>query len=110
MARGGARLGAGRPKRDSEAPEGAFENSNEIQTADPNSNEFQSPLDYMLAVMRDPGADDGRRDKMAIAAAPYVHGRGGDQALGKKEQQQEKAKAASRGRFAARPAPSFTVQ
>jgi len=31
------------------------------------------PLDYMLGVMRDPGADDKRRDAMAMAAAPYLH-------------------------------------
>ena len=31
------------------------------------------PLDYMLAVMRDPAADDKRRDAMAMAAAPYLH-------------------------------------
>jgi hypothetical protein len=31
------------------------------------------PLDYMLAVMRDPNADHKRRDAMAMAAAPYLH-------------------------------------
>jgi hypothetical protein len=31
------------------------------------------PLDYMLSVMRDPNADDKRRDAMAMAAAPYLH-------------------------------------
>jgi hypothetical protein len=31
------------------------------------------PLDYMLDVMRDPAADDKRRDAMAMAAAPYLH-------------------------------------
>jgi hypothetical protein len=31
------------------------------------------PLDFMLAVMRDPDADYKRRDAMAIAAAPYLH-------------------------------------
>ena len=33
------------------------------------------PLDFMLAVMRDPGADHKRRDAMAMAAAPYIHPR-----------------------------------
>jgi hypothetical protein len=33
------------------------------------------PLDYMLAVIRDPNATQLRRDKMAIAAAPYCHAR-----------------------------------
>ncbi|HEY2352999.1 MAG TPA: hypothetical protein VGH83_10835 [Candidatus Acidoferrum sp.] len=31
------------------------------------------PLDYMLSVMRDAGAELKRRDAMAIAAAPYLH-------------------------------------
>jgi hypothetical protein len=31
------------------------------------------PLDYMLRIMRDPNADDARRDAMAKAAAPFVH-------------------------------------
>jgi hypothetical protein len=33
----------------------------------------EMPLDYMLTVMRDPKADDKRRDAMAMAAAPYLH-------------------------------------
>jgi hypothetical protein len=32
-----------------------------------------TPLDYMLAVMRDSAAEPNRRDDMAKAAAPYVH-------------------------------------
>jgi hypothetical protein len=34
-----------------------------------------SPLEYMLAVMRDPAAPADRRDRMAAAAAPYIHPR-----------------------------------
>jgi phage terminase small subunit len=44
-----------------------------------------SPLEYMLSVMNDPDADPARRDRMAVAAAPYVHIRGADAKLGKKE-------------------------
>jgi len=35
----------------------------------------ESPLDYMLRVMRDPNEDDERRDAMAKAALPYMHAR-----------------------------------
>ena len=34
-----------------------------------------SPLEYMLKVMRDPEADEFRRDRMSAWAAPYVHPR-----------------------------------
>jgi hypothetical protein len=35
----------------------------------------ETPLEYMIRVMRDPKADARRRDAMAAAAAPYVHQR-----------------------------------
>lgn len=35
----------------------------------------ESPLDYMLRIMRDPVQDDDRRDAMAKAALPYMHAR-----------------------------------
>jgi hypothetical protein len=34
-----------------------------------------SPLEYMLAVLRDETVEPGRRDEMAKAAAPYIHPR-----------------------------------
>jgi hypothetical protein len=33
----------------------------------------ESPLSYMLRVMRDPTVENPRRDEMARATAPYVH-------------------------------------
>ena len=33
----------------------------------------ETPLEYMLRVMRDATAEDGRRDDMAKSAAPYLH-------------------------------------
>ncbi|WP_371074637.1 MULTISPECIES: hypothetical protein [unclassified Sinorhizobium] len=65
-----------------------------------------SPLDYMLTVMNDDKSDSERRDRMAIAAAPYVHARASDASGGKKEQQQEEAERLSReGKFATPPPP-----
>jgi hypothetical protein len=49
------------------------------------------PLDYMLAVMNDPEASSGRRDLMAIRAAPYCHRRLIDDPVGKKQQRSEAA-------------------
>jgi len=45
---------------------------------------WQTPLQYLLTVMNDPAADPARRDRMAVAAAPFVHAKPGD--LGKKQQ------------------------
>jgi phage terminase small subunit len=71
MPRGGKRPGAGRPKG----------SKNKTSLEQPEQREHykgvQSPLDYMLAVMRDPLARFRRRDAMARAAAPYVHAPGG---------------------------------
>jgi phage terminase small subunit len=53
-----------------------------------------TPLEYMLAVMNDPKADRTRRDRMATAAAPYVHGRPTDVQPGKKETRQIEAQTA----------------
>jgi hypothetical protein len=35
----------------------------------------ETPLEYMIRVMRDPSLDAHRRDEMAKAAAPYLHSR-----------------------------------
>src|SRR5689334_3516414 len=101
MASGGYRPSAGRPRRPltkDDLPDQA-----QLEANEPIDN--QTPLEYMLSVMNNPAAHPERRDRMAVAAAPYVHGRADAQALGKKEKQQERAKEASRGRFAPRPTP-----
>jgi hypothetical protein len=66
MARGGSRPGAGRKpgsvnKLDQEARAKVLEGGDE------------SPLEFLLRVMRDKGADEARRIDAAKAAAPYVH-------------------------------------
>lgn len=59
-----------------------------------------TPLEYMLRVMNDPCEAKERRDRLAIASAPFVHPRKGEGATGKKEEQSDRAKLASTGRFA----------
>lgn len=56
-----------------------------------------SPLDYMLSVIRDETATAERRDRMAIAAAPYCHPKIADITKGKKDQQAETAEMAGIG-------------
>lgn len=33
----------------------------------------ETPLDYMIRIMRDPSVDHRRRDQAAAGAAPYIH-------------------------------------
>src|SRR5262245_504773 len=85
MARGGYRPGAGRPRlRPSEK---AVEAASKCE---------RTPLEYMLAVMNDADVDITRRDRMAIAAAPYCHGRVADKRLGKKDLAEAAAEKAAR--------------
>lgn len=62
----------------------------------------ETPLEYMLRVMRDPGREHDQRDKMAVAAAPYVHprlaaiehtGKDGEALMGEATDSREVAKA-----------------
>lgn len=63
--RGGKREGAGRKK-------GALtERTRAI--AEGAAAQGETPLEYMLRVLRDPTVEHERRDDMAKAAAPYVH-------------------------------------
>ena len=63
--RGGARVGAGRPK-------GSKNEAPKLELASP---EGEMPLGYLLRIMRDTSVDPKRRDAMAKAALPYFHGR-----------------------------------
>ena len=63
---GGKREGAGKPRgAKRRITEEAIERAAEGET----------PLEYMLRIMRDREQADDRRDKMAIAAASYMHPR-----------------------------------
>lgn len=101
MASGGYRPGAGRPKG-AKAPKAK---TIKVVVGEAARKSGMKPLDYMLIVMNDETADAERRDRMAIAAAPYVHSKAADKATGKLEQRQESAKeASSTGKYAT-PAP-----
>ena len=92
MARGGFRLGAGRPKG-TQAQKLVANNKSRPKHA----GKRLTPLEYMLSVINDPEADAGRRDRMAIAAAPYIHGRPSSERPGKKEQAARDAETAGEG-------------
>lgn len=104
MASGGFRPGAGRPKGAKAPKAKPIKVAADIKKAARQSG--LSPLDYMLIVMNRDDVEDDRRDRMAIAAAPYMHARASDLAGGKKEQQQEAAdRVSADGKFATPPPP-----
>ena len=99
MSRGGARPGAGRPRK-----------KRHIDSTKPSlpAGKILDPLTYMLQVMNDPSEDKDLRARMAVSAAPYIHARKGEGA-GKKQDKAERAKAAGSGKFAPSRPPSLKV-
>src|SRR6476469_7041422 len=65
MPSGGKRAGAGRPH-------GSLNKRHKVVVANPTA---LMPVEWMLAVLRDPEAEQSRRDQMAIQSAPYLHAR-----------------------------------
>lgn len=96
MARGGYRPGAGRPKS-AKTPEALAREKAPADIKRAARKSGLSPLDYMLTVMNDTDADDARRDRMAIAAAAFVHAKPGDAPKGKKEEAEEASRTAGAG-------------
>lgn len=92
---GGSRPGAGRPKGSTKPK---VQKEQQQIDADVEACADMTPLDYMLCVMRNSNAHPDRRDRMAIAAAPYAHAKMSDtlKSKGKKEQQAEAAATAGR--------------
>ena len=74
MARGGRREGAGR-KAGCKSKATIEKEEFGRAVAQEAAADGQSPLEYMLGVMRDTTAAQTRRDAMAVAAAPFLHAR-----------------------------------
>jgi len=104
MASGGYRIGAGRPV----GAKGKVKIAPTEKVKPGGKAEKLNPLEYMLNVMNDELADKNRRDKMAIACAPFIHSRKGE-GLGKKDEASERAKTAGAGRFSASASPKLAV-
>lgn len=71
MAHGGSRQGSGR-KKGSVSKVTALRRQATKELVDAVKDEGETPLEYMLRVMRTSN-DDKRRDMMAVAAAPFMH-------------------------------------
>lgn len=128
MPRGGARPGAGRPrkqpaevpakkrtptKKDAAPPvdvDGYKTDPNwpfgQERPPEPQDLSGLMPLDFLLQVMRDPEEDKGRRMQAATLAAPYCHPKKGES--GKKEQKADAAKKVA-GRFTAAAPPKLVA-
>jgi len=68
-------------------------------------NSKMTPLEYVLAAMRDPKVNVERRDRMAALALPFTQAR--PDGRGKKNERDEKAKAAGAGKFAPSAPPTL---
>ncbi len=114
MARGGYRPGAGRPigtTKQKPIVSAKAEKSKPIIAEQENISTrkgSKTPLEYMLDIVNDETADEARRDRLAIAAAPFVHARAGEG--GKKDERQAAAKKASSGKFSPVAAPLRLVK
>ncbi len=123
MARGGYRPGSGPQKGTKYKPRGTKKSTALKKTRKPRVQKPPevpadiaaeaaaanlTPLEYMLKVMNDTEADKGRRDRMAVAAAPFVHARKGEGA-GKKDEKADRAKAAGSGKFKPSEPPKLAV-
>ena len=89
---GGARPGAGRPKKE--------------PAVLPLSVQYSDPLDFLRAVMNDAGSEAKLRVDAARALMPFVHAKKGE--AGKKDQKNEDAKKVA-GRFAQASAPRLAA-
>ena len=112
MARGGYRPGSG-PQKGTKYNKGGAKTPKKRDVPEDIKKEAKAanmdPLDYMLKVMNDEDAEPERRDRMAIAAAPFMHPRKGE-GKGKKDEREERAKAASSGKFSTGQPPLTRVK
>lgn len=103
MPRGGYRPGGGRPK----GATASAKEPNLIRAEIEARKQGVTPLEYMLAVMNDPDAEQSRRDRMAIAAAGILART--SEVKGKREEQADAADKAAEGKFAVPHGPKLVV-
>lgn len=95
MSRGGARPGAGRPRKI------------QVQGDDLPPGERLTAMQVLESAMNNPALDWRLRFDAAKALLPYQEKKAG--AAGKKEDRQDAAKQAATGRFGSRPAPGNVI-
>jgi hypothetical protein len=71
--------------------------------------ETETPLDFMLRIMNDPNQEQSTRERMAVAAAPYIHSRKSE-GIGKKEDIAQKAEDVAKTKFGTWESPLKVVK
>lgn len=102
MPRGGYRAGAGRPKSGFKKLVLTVPDDYQMPIQNQSKDALAldaglMPLDYLLSVVRDTNADPLRRDRLAIAVAPYCHPKVADSRVGKKDLAEQAAGKAGQG-------------
>ena len=100
MSRGGARPGAGRPRK---VP-GRY--SPPVVT---DGVKFQSALDFAMALINDPNTPLDAKIRLAVAVMPFQHARLTEKLASKKGKTAEAAKKASQGLFAVPAGPKLVM-
>lgn len=120
MPRGGARPGAGRPKKAPVKKTGPVDSAVDAdgyktdprwpfgreKPPEPEDLSTLTPLDYLLGIVRNPDMDEKLRIQAATIAAPYCHPKKGESSA-KKEAATAAKEMASTGRFVRRQPPSL---
>ena len=102
---GGRRPGAGRKPKNRETVPPV--DQAQAPAGEPTVITADTPLEFLLAVVKDTGQPIDIRLKAAQIAAPFVHTRTHDG--GKKEERERAAKVAATGRFAPKAPPKLVV-
>lgn len=89
MAVGGARVGAGRKKKNQ--PDIQVPENWKLKLKLAKDEHGLTSLEFMRAIYRDEELPRKERAVMAVAAAPYENAKPSDEKLGKKEKQQHEA-------------------
>lgn len=101
MPRGGARKGAGRPRKP-RTPDELRELADQIEADNPSpdsapGHRYETALDFAMAVINDDTKPLSERRRLAIAALPFQHARITERPQGKKDERKRAAQTAGEG-------------
>lgn len=115
MPRGGARPGAGRPKKSKSASPAVRKVVRDLKrkpskAAGKAAEVHKTALEFAMAMINDPNVEMDDKVRLAIAAMPFQHPKLEGKTAGKKEERADAAKrVSSGGRFATQAPPKLVV-